>query len=57
MSFLEKDAKERGERRIKQRQEATLIKEEGNKYFKEGDYHKAIELYTEVTAFFFKHNK
>ena len=48
MAVMEQDAQERGERRQKARKEAEIIKEEGNKYFKDGEYTRAVQLYTQV---------
>ena len=49
MSAMEADAQARNERKKKAREEATAIKEMGNKHFQEGDYDKAVEYYTQVS--------
>ena len=48
MSAMEQDAEDRYERRLASKQIATEIKDRGNEKFKNGDYHGAIDLYTEV---------
>ena len=50
MSAMEADAQARNERKKKAREEATAIKEMGNKHFQEGDYDKAVEYYTQVSS-------
>ena len=50
MSAMEADAQARNERKKKAREEATAIKEMGNKDFQEGDYDKAVEYYTQVSS-------
>ena len=49
MDMMEKDIQERNERRKKNSAEATRIKDLGNEQFKEGNYEKAVELYSQVT--------
>ena len=49
MDMMEKDIQERNERRKKNSTEATRIKDLGNEQFKEGNYEKAVELYSQVT--------
>jgi tetratricopeptide (TPR) repeat protein len=45
---LEKDMKERGEKRKKDLIAATELKEKGNEYFKQGKYRNAIKKYEEA---------
>ncbi len=52
MAVIEADAQERQQRKQKATAEATALKDEGNKYFKQGDYHKAIDLYTQVGIYY-----
>nr|XP_009942957.1 PREDICTED: tetratricopeptide repeat protein 12 [Opisthocomus hoazin] len=47
LATLEKDAKERAERRKRNEQLANALKEEGNNAFRKGDYVIAIQRYTE----------
>ncbi|KAJ8316039.1 hypothetical protein KUTeg_006053 [Tegillarca granosa] len=48
MAALEKDAEERYQRKKEARKEADQIKERGNDEFRQGNYEKALELYTEA---------
>ncbi|KAF6779073.1 hypothetical protein AHF37_01515 [Paragonimus kellicotti] len=48
MRAIEMDACERAERRTRQRLRAEQLKERANTFFKAGDWHRAIELYTEA---------
>ena len=48
MAVMEADAQARTERKKKARDEATAIKEMGNKEFQQGKYEKAVEYYTQV---------
>ena len=48
MDALEKDAKERSERRKVREKEAQVIKEKGNQAFKDNDFEKALEFYNQV---------
>ncbi|XP_064650967.1 tetratricopeptide repeat protein 12-like [Lineus longissimus] len=50
MQAIAKDAQERGARRAKAHKDATLIKEKGNAEFKEGNYEKAVDHYTEALS-------
>ncbi|XP_008941129.1 PREDICTED: tetratricopeptide repeat protein 12, partial [Merops nubicus] len=47
LAVLEKDAKERAERRKRNEHLANALKEKGNVAFREGDYATAIQRYTE----------
>ncbi|XP_039420946.1 tetratricopeptide repeat protein 12 isoform X8 [Corvus cornix cornix] len=47
LAALEKDAKERAQRRKKNEQLANALKEKGNEAFREGDFALAIRRYTE----------
>ncbi|KFO82787.1 Tetratricopeptide repeat protein 12, partial [Cuculus canorus] len=47
LAMLEKDAKERAERRKRNEQLANALKEKGNDAFRKGDYVGAIQRYTE----------
>ncbi|XP_066303683.1 tetratricopeptide repeat protein 12-like [Branchiostoma lanceolatum] len=47
MDFIEKDAAERAARKKEQKDEATALKEEGNKAFKAGDFQTAVAFYTQ----------
>ncbi|NXX92358.1 TTC12 protein, partial [Centropus bengalensis] len=47
LAMLEKDAKERAERRKRNEQLANALKEKGNDAFRKGDYVGAMERYTE----------
>ena len=49
LCLLWTDAQARNERKKKAREEATAIKEIGNKHFQEGNYNKAVEYYTQVS--------
>ena len=55
MAAMEADAQARSERKKKAREEATAIKEMGNKEFQQGNYDKAVEYYTQVKFIFYKH--
>ena len=48
MKMMENDVKERTERKKKSIAAATLLKEEGNREFKEGNYEKAADFYSQV---------
>ncbi len=48
LSALEADAEDRQKRKQQARLEATAIKDKGNKEFKEGNYEKAVEYYTQA---------
>ena len=48
MAAMEKDAEERYQRKKQSEKEAMLIKEKGNAAFKDGDYEKAVQHYSEV---------
>lgn len=48
LAALEQDAQERYERKKKMTKLANELKEKGNKEFKEKNYEKAIEYYTQV---------
>ncbi|NXM74562.1 TTC12 protein, partial [Serilophus lunatus] len=47
LATLEKDAKERAERRKRNQRLAAALKEEGNAAFRRGDFSQAIQSYTE----------
>ncbi|NWU19334.1 TTC12 protein, partial [Dyaphorophyia castanea] len=47
LAALEKDAKERAQRRRRNEQLANALKEQGNEAFREGDFPLAIQRYTE----------
>ena len=47
MQAVERDAAERSQRRKEAKERATEWKDRGNVEFKEGNYEKAIEHYTE----------
>jgi len=49
MNIMEKDAKERFERRNQNYKIADYLKEKGNLEFKNGNNEKAIEFYTQVS--------
>ena len=48
MGALEADAAERAERRRRGRELATQLKEEGNSFFKIGEFQAAVDKYTQV---------
>ncbi|KAF6019636.1 TTC12 [Bugula neritina] len=50
MKALEKDAKERADRKNAARVEASVFKNEGNEAFKAGEFEKAVESYTKGLA-------
>lgn len=52
LKALEKDAQERGDRKRQAKAEAMVFKDEGNAAFKSGDYHKAVDLYSQVPSSF-----
>lgn len=48
LKSMEQDANERYERRMKNKKISNEFKDSGNKEFSNGNYDKAIELYTQV---------
>ena len=53
MRVMEHDSRARGEKRRKDREEASRIKDEGNAAFKAGDYEQAVDLYSKVPCPYF----
>jgi len=53
MKALEKDAKERADRKNAARVEASVFKNEGNEAFKAGEFKKAVESYTKVFNYYY----
>jgi len=53
MKALEKDAKERADRKNAARVEASVFKNEGNEAFKAGEFEKAVESYTKVFRYYY----
>ena len=51
MAALEADANERAARRKVNEKEANILKEKGNEEFRQGNYDKALALYTEVCLY------
>jgi hypothetical protein len=50
MAAMETDAKERAERRKIKEKEANILKEQGNEYFRQENYHVALDCYTKVKS-------
>ena len=48
MAAMEADARERAERRKIKEKEANILKEQGNEYFRQENYHAALDCYTKV---------
>lgn len=48
MAILEADAKERAEQRKIREKEANVLKEQGNEYFRQENYHLALTCYSKV---------
>ena len=49
MKMMEQDAKERYERKKRDEKLAMQQKDLGNEEFKKGNYHQAVEYYSEVS--------
>ena len=54
MATVERDAKERAERRREREKVATSLKEKGNVHFKAEEYEQALEYYTQVLQRFYE---
>jgi hypothetical protein len=50
MAAMETDARERAERRKIKEKEANILKEQGNEYFRQENYHVALDCYTKVES-------
>ena len=50
MAAMETDARERAERRKIKEKEANILKEQGNEYFRQENYHAAYDCYTKVKS-------
>jgi len=50
MAAMETDARERAERRKIKEKEANILKEQGNEYFRQENYHAALDCYTKVKS-------
>lgn len=48
MAAMEADARERAERRKIKEKEANILKEQGNEYFRQENYHAALDCYTKA---------
>ena len=57
MRMMEQDANERYERKKENKKKSDKLKLKGNEEFKNGNYEKAIEFYTEVNSSFKHYNK